>query len=342
MSAQVLSLVVAVSFALPVVAESAWENQCLQNAMQMKAQGRYKEAVSLLSDHLREDPRSVRTLSLRSGCLLQMGDHTRALQDANRIVKMDPKSPVGYHSIGNVYKESVMPKEAIEAYSKALKLCTDPYEKASILYHRGSQYAALGQIQKCIDDSTKALETESGHNVDVLGQRGVAYQALHQHEKAIKDFTALIDGLSKRKDKGGSKYIMYRARSYEEIGKFDKAIEDYTLSLKFQPRDEHCLSKRAECYSRSKRHSQAIVDYTRVIELDPDSWRTFLARGKEYCITKEFKKGIEDFNKALKLEPPQPATIYEARSKAHALLGDKTRASADLELARKAKVSVPF
>lgn len=324
------------------MASRAWEEQCIQTAMELKSKRRYEEAVSELSKYLRQDPRSIGVLSFRSGLYLEMGNFARALEDANRIVKLDPKSPVGYHHVGNVYKEKSMPQEAIEAYSHALKLCTDSREKGSLLYHRGSQYATLGQLQKCIDDSTQGLTVDNTHNVDTLGQRGVAYQALHQHDKAINDFTKLIGYSANTKEKSGMKYIMYRARSYEEIGRFDKAIEDYSLSLKYQPNDEHCLSKRAECFSRSKKNLQAISDYTKVIDLDPDSWRTYLARGKEYCTIKDFKKAIEDFGKALKLDPPQPATIYEARSKAFESVGDKARASADLELARKAKATPPF
>lgn len=310
--------------------------------MQLKSQGRYKDAVAVLSQYLREDPHSIDVLAQRAGYYCEMGEFEKSLQDGNRAIKINPKSAIGYHCVGNAYKEMAMPKQAVEAYSKGLEFSTEPHETTSLLYHRGSQYASLGNYQKCIDDSTRCLEIGMGPKVDTRGQRAGAYQALHQDAKAIADYTILIQDSLKSKDKGGIKYLMHRARAYEGVGKFDKAIEDYTMSLKYQPNDEHCLTKRAECFSRSKKNLQAINDYTEVAKLDPDGWRTYLARGKEYSTIKDFKKAIEDFGRALKLDPPDPATIYEARSKAFEALGDNARASADLEQARKPKPNANF
>lgn len=279
---------------------------------------------------------------MRSGLYCQMGDYNKALQDANRMLKLDPKSPFAYHDLGLVYKEVAKPKEAIVAFTKALELSVTKDGKASNYYHRGSQYASIGEYQKCIDDSTRSLEI-GGRRVDSLAQRAISYQALNQHAKAVDDFTTIIQNALKTNDMNGVRHLMHRAYSYEQLGKFDKAIADYSLSSKYQPADEICISKRAIAFSKSGKHFEAIKDFTKVIELDTDGgWRTFLARGKEYAAIKEYKKAISDYNKALEMDPPDPATIYEARAKAFQSLGDSAKANADLGQARKVKSNTPF
>jgi len=79
--------------------------------------------------------------------------------------------------------------QAIEAYNKALGMCTDKESnvKADIFCNRAACYVQLYEPHKVINDCTECLQL-SPMNVKALLRRGLAYESLDKMRLALDDF----------------------------------------------------------------------------------------------------------------------------------------------------------
>lgn len=87
---------------------------------------------------------------------------------------------------GNDYFKNGNYEDAIEYYSKAL-LCK---EDAIYYGNRSACYNALGDYEKTIEDTTKALELDPQY-IKCLFRRATAYEAIEKYQDALFDITAM-------------------------------------------------------------------------------------------------------------------------------------------------------
>jgi len=83
--------------------------------------------------------------------------------------------------------------QAIEAYNKALGLCTEKEAnvKADIYCNRAACYVQLYEPHKVINDCTECLNI-SPMNVKALLRRGLAYESLDKMKIALEDFRKVM------------------------------------------------------------------------------------------------------------------------------------------------------
>jgi len=83
--------------------------------------------------------------------------------------------------------------KAIEAYTKALNLCTDKdsNEKSNIYNNRAACYVQLYEPTKVIADCTEAL-TLNEMNLKALMRRGLAYESMDKMRLALDDFRKIL------------------------------------------------------------------------------------------------------------------------------------------------------
>jgi len=97
---------------------------------------------------------------------------------------------------------------------------------------------------------------------------------------------------------------MLRAMSYEKLGKFDLAIQDWTNLLKRKPDDPFYLWKRAELYRKIGQYDQAIEDYGKSIALNPrEAVAAYYGRALVYALKGDSRKSIQDLRNAIQLDP---------------------------------------
>jgi tetratricopeptide (TPR) repeat protein len=58
--------------------------------------------------------------------------------------------------------------------------------------------------------------------------------------------------------------------AFDELGQFEKTIEDFTSSLMLNPKDATVYFSRALAYHKTGQHNKAIADYSRTLELEPE------------------------------------------------------------------------
>jgi len=71
------------------------------------------------------------------------------------------------------------------------------------------------------------------------------------------------------------------------------------------------LLKKARSLDESGRHEDAIEVYTQVIKVDPKCFDAFYSRGNIYLTMGIYHKAVKDFDRAIKLRPKNAEVHYQ-------------------------------
>lgn len=89
-----------------------------------------------------------------------------------------------------------------------------------------------------------------------------------------------------------------RAMVEEELGKYEEAIQDYTMAIALRKDSpelaDRYLRERAEIYEKIGEDAKAIIDYSTYLERHPDEWTTYHSRGWAYYRLKQYNRAIAD------------------------------------------------
>ena len=167
--------------------------------------------------------------------------------------------------------------------------------------------------------------------------RGLIYARRGEYEKAIADYDNAL-----RLKPGMSAADMLRERALIEqliitgelvaaIGKYDDAIESFTLAIQMDPSFAPAYSKRGLAYYNKREYAQSISDFTKAIDLErrpPNLARDYYNRGNAHYGMSSFDYAIIDYNLALRLDP-NLALVYLNRGNAYGIKKDYNRAISD-------------
>ena len=226
---------------------------------------------------------------------------------------------------GNVYVNKGDIDKAIEDYTKAIVL--DP--QFAIAYNnRGCVFEMKGDYVKAIQDCTKAISIDPNH-MKAFYNRGNSLAAKGDFDEAIQDYTAAISI-----DPKYANAYYNRGLAYKEKGDIDKAIEDYSKTIDLNPKLAVAYLSRGDAFSRRRDFDKAIQDYTKAISVDPKNAKAYHNRGSEYFNKGYIDNAIEDYTKAIGLDPKLETAYYNrgrcfaSKSKYDLALSDFSRAIA--------------
>ncbi|MEM0987771.1 MAG: tetratricopeptide repeat protein [Pseudomonadota bacterium] len=176
----------------------------------------------------------------RGTAYADLGQHSRAIEDYDEALRLDPNYTEANYNRGDAYAELGQHARAIQDYDAALRL--DPND-AKALNNRGNAYAYLGQHSRAIQDYDEALRLHPSAAM-AFYNRGNAYADLGQHSRAIQDFDEVL-----RLDPSAASAYHNRGISQVYVGNFDQAMRDWerAMELTGAPRvmrwQEHLKSK---------------------------------------------------------------------------------------------------
>ena len=118
-----------------------------------------------------------------------------------------------------------------------------------------------------------------------------------RRKQAIEQFTfvMLADNLQHMNS------LAARATSYLKLGYYERAIKDYDLMIKREPKDAGHYNNRAVAYNRLEQHQRAIEDYDKAIQLSPNYALAYNNRGISYRRLDQYTKADADKAKACSL-----------------------------------------
>jgi len=165
--------------------------------------------------------------------------------------------------------------------------------------------------------------TEEQKDAVKYNETGDYYYFKNEYDKAIENYTKAIEF-----DPDNAKYYSNRGASYHRIKKYENAIKDKSKAIELDPDNAKYYSNRGTSYNWQKEYKKAIEDHSKAIELEPDKAKYYINRASNYNWLNEYEKAIEDCSKAIELEP-NIAKYYSERGKNYSWLNENEKAIAD-------------
>jgi len=115
------------------------------------------------------------------------------------------------------------------------------------------------------------------------------------------DYTKEIEKISKQIVKEPDNVILYKKRAgiYWLNKNFDKAIDDVSVVIKFNPAEKTNYFLRGINYEEIEQYDKAIRDYEKVREIDPKDEDIIIRIGEIYFKLKKYEKSYEYFRKII-------------------------------------------
>jgi S1-C subfamily serine protease/uncharacterized protein len=165
--------------------------------------------------------------------------------------------------------------------------------------------------------------------------RGLAFEDVGRFDEAIDDFNFVI-----RYEPRIAGFYDNRQNAYRRNGQLDLALRDANKAVELAPTYSFVFRSRGNVYTDMGQLDLAIADYDQAIRLAPVDGGLFIDRGKIYCSQRNFDHAISDFTHALDLDQKWTAA-YRERGLTYKELGQSGRAIADLDTYNKLEPSDP-
>jgi tetratricopeptide (TPR) repeat protein len=209
-------------------------------------------AIADYTEAIRLEPTNVETVILRARAYLAQKDFTKAVNDCNTAIQLQPANAAFYadrararEAAGRNWAKLGVPSKMNEALSQAVN---DWREAASLeadyLWDLGEVESRNGQPAAAIGDLTQYLQTHPGSHA------GWQSRARACERKARED--------AKRGDQT------------DQQAALDQALADWNqLVASDSGRETPFLCERGDFYARNHQFAKALADYQRAVELQP-------------------------------------------------------------------------
>ena len=127
--------------------------------------------------------------------------------------------------------------------------------------------------------------------------RGGAYD-LDDPDKALADYT---ESLKHNPNRGKTHYS--RGTLLLNLRRFNEAIPDFTKTIEHDPRHHRAFTNRANCYRDIGQLDLAMADYNYVLNRDPYFTKALNNRGVVFLKRKQYDKALKDFDTVISVDP---------------------------------------
>jgi tetratricopeptide (TPR) repeat protein len=191
-----------------------------------------------------------RALLERARRFFRQGRVDKALEHAERGLKLDPDGADSRETLGRLYFRMGMlawadgaASDAIECFKDADALLKDPL----VLFYRGLVYRDTRQHHRAIDDFSRILRSEEIHVVPLATYatfcRALCYRENGEHKFAAKDFTTCL--LSDPGSPLKHRFLAHRALCRASLGETAGAQEDLLAAEAIAPHSAEVAQIRA-------------------------------------------------------------------------------------------------
>ncbi len=190
----------------------------------LRAQGRYRDAVSAYRNVLQGKPDDINILHLMGWVYYDAGDTEQAIQVFNQEVANHPGNYLGYYDLARFYSKNDMFEDAEKLFEIAMDKKEDipwvwvqrannfrsakQYSDALVLYQKTNKkfpdfaqgyyeiawcYRMMGDYRKALDEIERAISLKRTPNEWYYVRAGQIYELNMDKDKAIKAYSKALD-----------------------------------------------------------------------------------------------------------------------------------------------------
>jgi tetratricopeptide (TPR) repeat protein len=221
----------------------------LKACKKAKAPGEIIEACSAA---LEENPWVPWLISKRGNARLDMGDFVGGLEDAERVVELDPTFVDGFLLRARYHLDTLRPEQAESDIAAALTI--DPDNALGLAYRARHNLDTDGVGAEALQDIDRAIQLASD-NTDFYALR-VRYLIVFEGPgEALPE----IDALIKRKPNNAAYHVM-RARLHSDGGEVEKAKADLAQAFSLDANLAEAFELRAIMHQKAGEIAEAEAD----------------------------------------------------------------------------------
>ncbi len=157
-------------------------------------------------------------------------------------------------------------------------------------------------------DFVEALKLAPQDQAALFG-RARSFSQMGQYDRAIADFTEFL-----KLNPQGTRALNERGLAYERKGDLDLALADFDNALKINPRLEHARNNRGLVLARQGKLEAAIAEYTETLRIEPNYILAYSNRGRAYEESGDYEKAVADYKAASQMTP-RPKSDEDVRGK---------------------------
>lgn len=289
--------------------------EAVQKAEYYRENRNIDEAVSILSQVLKAQPKLTYALLLRAVMYNNLSKFDLVIKDLNALLVECPRLTTAYYLLGDAYFERGEFEKAKEAWLKSLAI-EQPNMKNVVAY---SYVSMTGRFRQnfVMDDDVLV------HRSDVFVLCGLACARAGKWQESLKYFD---QSLALRPDDADA--LLKRAQSLLKLGRQKQALADLNKAAELDPEAVDPLLARSKIYESMNDMSNAMLDLDRVVKAQPTEFGSYILRGELRIKLKMYDKAVEDFSKAIEISPSED-DAFVARAEAYEKLGRYEQAASD-------------
>lgn len=223
--------------------------------------GQHTRAIADFERALKLDPRYAQSYSNRAVSREALGDLALAKADFDMALKVDPKHVTAYYNLAIVHYLEGDYAAAVKHLEQATQLAPDDSDS---WFQLGLAYDRLGDLDRTILAFSRVIEIEQGFDDEAFLWRGLAYLEKGQFTSAEADFSnAIAKGLRTRDT------LFYRGLARYYLQRDAEALVDFDDALAYAPKDAESYYYKSYIYARRGDQDKARAAAQKALELDP-------------------------------------------------------------------------
>lgn len=281
---------------------------------------RYDEAISDFSKVCSIDPTAGYARNDLATCWVSKGNYTEALKHYSEATDIDPKWGFSWVNRGLAHWQTQDKEQALLCLTKSTEINFEDRYRA--YYYLAQLKSEMGDYWGSIDSYASAIQLKPGF-IDLWLQKASTWLKVQRYDTAMREYRTAFTLLE---------LISYRNPNAEENKTYDAAIDDLTVALRYNPRNEDGYIARGLAYLLQKKTEDALTDIRMAITLDPKSAEGHAFQGTALIDVKRYEEARTSLNKAIELNPKLFRAFY-SRAMAYVEEGQVTLAIEDLSQA---------
>ncbi|KAL7691994.1 putative serine/threonine-protein kinase Rad53 [Plasmopara halstedii] len=214
----------------------------------------FRFAIECYTKALELSPKNDWIYLHRSIAYAACGDHSKAIEDASKCIRINYRQVEGYYRLALVLHAS------------------GQHDQAPNTLYRGqevdSRHAGITRfISQLESEEAKAAQLPLAEWFKLKGYR--AFQ-LRSYEDAIKFYTKAINASQSDDDEVVMHCYLYRSRANQTRGEFAAVIADCTYVLDRRPGNVFARLRRADAYEQQRDFHMALEDIRKLVAFNPN------------------------------------------------------------------------
>jgi len=268
----------------------------------------FDQAIELLDELLRGDPKNVEARLLKGRIYGEMGKPAEAIAELEQVIAARPTDTAALYYLGRLYDEQKQPEKAIVQFEKIVSLDVDlleAYLQLGLLYARAKRFDEASAV-------VEKARSKDAERPEVYLVAGFVYSQSERYDRAAEIFK---EGLAKYPDHPQLHFNL--GLTYDKLKQFDGFVKELEEAIRLDPQYSEALNYLGYTYAEKEMKLPEAVDLIqRALAIKPDDGAYIDSLGWAHFKLGQWDDALKELERAASLMPDD-AVIQEHLGEAY-------------------------